>query len=102
LASKINADSRRVFIERTNSTHLYFVLPWNRLLPQYIPLRLWPFILVDANKWTAKAKQGWSVKESHSPLDAVYFLLVKEKCDVLLLNVRRRRIRKHKQFLKDA
>jgi hypothetical protein len=58
LASKINADRRRVFIERTNSTHLYFVLPWNRLLPQDIPLRLWPFILEDANKWTAKAKQG--------------------------------------------
>jgi hypothetical protein len=73
-----------------------------RLLPQDIPLRLWPLILEDANKWTTKAKRGWSVKESHSPLDAVYFS-VKEKCDVLLQNVhRRRRTRKRKRFLKDA
>lgn len=59
-----------------------------------------PLILEKANNWTAEPMECWSVKARHSPLDAVYFL-VKEKCDVLLQNVRRR-IRKRKRFLQGA
>jgi hypothetical protein len=63
--------------------------PWKPLLSQTVPLALWPRILAKTNAWKDEA--------SHSPLDALYFLLC-EKNDVLLQNVRRRKIRKRKRF----
>jgi len=62
--------------------------PWKPLLSQEVPLNYWPSILAKTNTWTEET--------SHRPSDALYFL-VKEKCDVLLQNVRRRRIRKRKR-----
>jgi hypothetical protein len=63
--------------------------PWKPLLSKDIPLALWPYILAKTNTWDKET--------SHQPLDALFFL-VKEKCDVLLQNVRRRKIRKRKRF----
>lgn len=66
---------------------------WKSLMPQNIPLGLWPRILAKANTWNQQT--------SHSSLDALYFL-TKEKCDVLLQNVRRRPIRKRKRSAYDS
>jgi len=64
--------------------------PWKRFLfADNITLSLWPRILDKANKWNKET--------SHSSLDALYFLM-REKNDVLLQNVRKRRIRKRKRF----
>lgn len=62
---------------------------WRRVLSQTIPLSLWPHILAKANTWEQQT--------SHNSLDALFFL-VREKSDVLLQNVHRRRIRKRKRF----
>jgi hypothetical protein len=80
--------------ERENETDDVLVLffcrdiPWKPLLSQNMPLSLWPHILCKANTWNHYV--------SHSPLDALFFLM-KEKNDVLLQNVRRRKIRKRKR-----
>lgn len=63
--------------------------PWKPLLSRDIPLALWPRILAKTNTWNRHV--------SHAPLDALFFL-TKEKCDVLLQNVRRRKIRKRKRY----
>jgi hypothetical protein len=63
-------------------------IPWKPLLSQQIRLDYWPSILAKANRWDRY--------DSHSSLDALYFL-IKEKNPVLLQNVRRRRIRKRKR-----
>jgi len=64
--------------------------PWKRFLAaDNVPLGLWPRILAKANIW--------NMETSHSSLDALYFLM-REKNDVLLQNVRKRRIRKRKRF----
>lgn len=63
--------------------------PWKSLVPQDVPLSLWPRILVKANTWRSQT--------SHSHLDALFFLM-REKNDVLLQNVRKRKIRKRKRF----
>lgn len=62
--------------------------PWKPLLSQDVPLNYWPSILVKANQWNRF--------DSHAPVDAILFLL-REKSDVLLQNVKRRRIRKRKR-----
>lgn len=64
--------------------------PFKQVLSQNVPLAVWPLILSKANRTTNF--------ESHSCLDFMYFLL-KEKNDVLLQNVRRRRIRKRKRYV---
>ena len=76
--------AKRLVLMRTRET-----IPWKSLLSQDISLGLWPRILAKTNDCCTEA--------SHSSLDAVFFL-TKEKCDVLLQNVRRRRIRKRKRF----
>jgi hypothetical protein len=63
--------------------------PFKHLLPQNIPLGLWPRVLAKAD--------NWDKEDSHSSLDFLFFLM-REKNDVLLQNVRRRRIRKRKRF----
>jgi hypothetical protein len=63
--------------------------PWKSLLSDNIPLSLWPLILARTNVLTEE--------DSRRPLDIIHFL-TKEKNDVLLQNVRRRRIRKRKRF----
>lgn len=63
--------------------------PWKPILSENVPLALWPLVLSKTNVLNKK--------DSHSPMDVIYFL-VKEKCDVLLQNVHRRRIRKRKRF----
>lgn len=64
--------------------------PWKPLLSDdHIPLSYRPHIL-------AKAAQ-WDQETSHGPLDALLFL-TREKSDVLLQNVRKRKIRKRKRF----
>lgn len=63
-------------------------LPWKPLLSQDVPLSFWPRILAKANKWNEY--------DSHKSHDALFFLL-KEKNDVLLQNVRNRKIRKRKR-----
>lgn len=62
---------------------------WKMLLPKNFPLALWPYFLAKTNTWN-----GYT---SHTPLDALFFL-TREQCDVLLQNVRRRKIRKRKRF----
>lgn len=64
-------------------------LPWKPLLSQNIQPALWPRILA----------MSILLKEetSHSPVDALY-LLIKEKSDVLLQNVHRRKIQKRKRY----
>lgn len=71
-----------------------FPFPWKGVLgDDTIPLTYWPYILEKASKWNKAT--------SHSSLDAFYFL-VKEKPDILLQNVKRRRIRKRKRFQLDG
>lgn len=53
--------------------------PWKPFLLHDVSLGLWPRILAKMN--------SWDEKDSHSTLDALLFL-VKEKCDMLLQNVR--------------
>lgn len=63
--------------------------PWKPLLSQDVPLSYWPRIMAKAN--------GWNKMTSHQPIDVLFFLL-KEKNDVLLQNVRRRKIRKRRRY----
>lgn len=65
------------------------VWPWKRVLPLNIPLNLWPRILSNADQWNKQT--------SHTSFDALFYLL-KEKNDVLLQNVRKRRIHKCKSY----
>jgi hypothetical protein len=67
--------------------------PWKPLLSKNIPLALWPRILAKANAWNRHFSNHYV---SHGPLDALFFLM-REKNDVLLQNVRRRKIRKRKR-----
>jgi hypothetical protein len=61
---------------------------WKQVLSQNVRLALWPRILAKTKTWNTT---------SHSSLDALFFL-TKEKSDVLLQNVHRRKIRKRKRF----
>lgn len=64
---------------------------FKQLLPKNVPLGLWPLILARAN--------SYHHYDSHSSLDLLYYL-IKEKHDVLLLNVRYcRSIRKSSSFI---
>lgn len=78
---------------RSVSLILDRVSPWKEILPQDLPLALWPHVLAKANSWN----QQTGFRYSHSSLDALFFL-IREKNDVLLQNVHRRRIRKRKRF----
>lgn len=89
-ATSYCADTFRMAILRNNSPYRKLAIPWKPLLALDLPLSLWPLVLEKANLW--KKQQA-----SHSALDALFFLM-KEKCDVLLQNVHRRRIRKRKRF----
>lgn len=63
---------------------------WKVLLADdNVPLNFWPAVLAKAD--------AWKHQTSHSHLDALFYL-VREKNDVLLQNVRKRRIRKRKRF----
>lgn len=62
---------------------------WKPVLSRNVPLGLWPHILAETKSFTSF--------HSHGPLDAIFFLL-KEKNDVLLQNVRKRKIRKRKRY----
>ena len=62
---------------------------WKSVLPQSIPLNLWPVILAKANSWENET--------SHRPLDILYFLM-REKNDVFLQHMQRRCNRKCKWF----
>lgn len=59
------------------------------LLSQNVPLNYWPRIL--------EKTKDWNKIHSHKQADVLFFLL-KEKNDVLLQNVRCRKIRKRKRF----
>jgi hypothetical protein len=63
-------------------------VPWKPLLSKDIPLALWARILAKANTWNQYV--------SHTPLDALYFL-IREKNDVLLHNVHCRKIQKRRK-----
>jgi hypothetical protein len=78
--------------ERSTFFWLNRAVPWRPLLSKNIPLALWPRILAKANAWNRHSKHY----VSHGPLDALFFLM-REKNDVLLQNVRRRKIRKRKR-----
>jgi len=77
---------------------------WHSLLPEEVPLGLWPSILNLTNDWAPPGHilEGDSLQDpeyqrtSHGPVDALYFL-VKQKPDVLLQNVRCRK-RKRPSF----
>ena len=64
---------------------------WKNVLPQDFSLNIWPLLLAKAGRWKKET--------SHSPLDILFFL-TREKNDLLLQNVRRRRIRRRCQFTK--
>lgn len=68
--------------------------PWKSLLSNDIPLNVWPLILSETKAWNGNEK-------SHKTRDILFFLL-KEKSDVLLQNVKRRRIRKRKRYGYDS
>ena len=84
----ITGNSLILDIFRSDSPHPDASIPWKQVLPLDLPLNVWPLVLEEANKWN---------QTSHSSLDAV-FLLLKEKSNVLLQNIHRRRIRKRKRF----
>jgi hypothetical protein len=67
---------------------------WKPLLTKNITPALWPLILAKANTWHQRLSYRL-LRVSHSELDAL-FLLVREKNDALLQNVRRK-IRKRKR-----
>lgn len=78
-----------------NGNGLLFERPswWKMTLPLNIPLNLWSYVLKNADSYIGSV--------THSSLDILY-LLVKEKCDVLLQNARKRRIRKRKRYALDG
>jgi hypothetical protein len=69
--------------------HLYRACWWKKCLSQDFRLELWPLILAKS--------QGWKRSSSHQNRDILFFLM-REKSDVLLQNVHRRRIRKRKRY----
>lgn len=64
---------------------------WKNVLPLEVRPNLWPLILEKANH------SFLNEKSSHSHLDIINFL-VREKSDVLLQNIHRRRTRKRKRY----